>query len=119
MPASPIYTIYAAPRVSDDRYRLCKEKPLFMQEFSTLMAIQQCWEQTIVPATSTKFGTAYELSMVEANAVMWDFIGDPRYAHTSIITRRIREGGNIHDYQDDRQGLPGALNFENDGVCIN
>ena len=119
MPASPTYTIYAAPRISDGRYRLCKEKPLFMQELSTLMAIQQCREKTIVPATSTKFGTAYELSMVEASAVMWDFIGDPRYVDTSLIIRRIRKGGNIHDYQDDRQGLRGVLNFENDGVCIN
>ena len=40
--------------------------------------------------------------MVEANAVMWDFIGDPRYADTSIITDQKGTGGTIHVYHDDR-----------------
>lgn len=102
MSASPTYVIYAAPRAADGRYRLCKEKPLFTQEFPTLEAMQLFWGKTIVPATSTKFGIAYELSMVETNAVMWDFIGDLRYADTSIITDQKRAGGAIHVYQEDR-----------------
>jgi hypothetical protein len=39
--------------------------------------MQQIWEKTIVPVTSTKFSIAYELSMVEANAVMREFTGHP------------------------------------------
>lgn len=100
MPASPTYAIYAAPRATDGRYRLCKCKPLFIRKFPTVNAMQGFWKKITVPATSTKFGTAYELSMVEASAATWDFIGDPRFADTSIITEQKRTGKNIHAYQD-------------------
>ena len=57
--------------------------------------MQRYWDQSIIPNTSTKFGLAYELSMVEAGHVMWDFIGDPRYADSSPLTAKAPAGDSI------------------------
>ena len=88
MPPTPKYTVYAAPRCSDGRYRADDERPLFLREFHSLMAMRKLWDQKILPGTSTEFGLAYEFSMAEATDGSWDFIGDPRYADKPILPSR-------------------------------
>jgi hypothetical protein len=56
--------------------------------------------------------------MVEANAVLWDFIGDPRCADTSIITDQKRTGGTVHVYQEDRKRFYSLPEYRYDGVCV-
>ena len=87
--------IYAAPRADNGQYRCCREKPLFYKEFPSLEATRRFWAAKILPTTSNKFGKPYEFSMVEADRVMWDFVGDPRYADKPILTAKASDGENI------------------------
>ena len=96
MPLPKKYAIYAAPRADNGQYRRCEEKPLFYNEFRSLEAMQRYWDRKIVPATTTKFGLAYELSMVEVDRVMWDFFGAPRYAEKPVLPAKAPAGANVY-----------------------
>ena len=95
MPPTKKFTIYAAPRAKNGQYRRTDEKPLFYKEFESLAAMERYWKKYIVPKTSTRFGRDYELSMVEADRVMWDFVGDPRYADVPVLSSKILAGANV------------------------
>lgn len=97
MPGKKNYTIYAAPRAPDGRYRRCEEKPLHLRNFESLAAMKSYWAQKIVPATSTTFGLGYEFSMVEADHDTWDFLGDPRYAEEPVLSGDKAVGANIYE----------------------
>lgn len=80
------FKIYSAPRAKDGRYRFCDEKPLHIKSFETLSLMKEFWETTVLAATSTMFGEAYELSMVVVcKNGQWDFVGDPRYANNAVL----------------------------------
>jgi hypothetical protein len=68
----------------------------------TQEAMQQIWEKTIVPVTSTKFRIAYELSMVDANAVMREFTGHFLLPIRRLSPTKKRTEGTIHVYQENR-----------------
>ncbi len=79
------FKIYSAARAADGRYRFGSDEQIFIKEFPDLQSMMQCWQQVILPASCTRFGMRYELSMTEFSGSAWDFIGDPRYADYPVL----------------------------------
>ena len=79
------FKIYSAARAADGRYRFSSDEQIFIKEFPDLQSMMQYWQQVILPASYTRFGMRYELSMTEFSGSAWDFIGDPRYADQPVL----------------------------------
>ena len=63
-PMSSKYSIYAAPRTKHGAYRFCDDKPIYRQNFDSLDTMRKFWNDSVLPQTFSKSGSAYELAMI-------------------------------------------------------
>ena len=87
------FKIYSAARAEDGRYRFSSDEQIYIKEFPDLPSMFQYWQNVILPASCTRFGMRYELSMTEFAGADWDFIGDPRYDDKPVLNGKRLAGG--------------------------
>ncbi len=79
------FKIYSAARAEDGRYRFSNDEQIYIKEFPDQSSMSQYWQEVVLPASCTRIGMRYELSMTEFAGADWDFIGDPRYADQPVL----------------------------------